>query len=192
MSCLLYFLDPFWTFYLGQYNLIISSLIDGALIPVLTSDSHLQATPATCALVMAIQGIFYFGIAVALDSRFSNSFRGMDKKMPTQQIPMMNVNQDVMNHEQEINADANNEFQMKAIGLHKTYKGGNPAVQGNTFGVKRGQILGLLGPNGAGKSTTFGIMALDHKRSFGQAYLKGESIDTIDLSRDGRRMGMCP
>lgn len=54
---------------------------------------------------------------------------------------------------------------MKAVDLKKTYPRGNPAVQGNTFGVRKGQILGLLGPNGAGKSTTFGIMALDHQRS---------------------------
>lgn len=74
---------------------------------------------------------------------------------------MMPPNADVLAHEEEVKSDQTDEFLMKATDLHKTYKKGNPAVQGNTFGVKRGQILGLLGPNGAGKSTTFGIMAMD-------------------------------
>jgi ABC-2 type transport system ATP-binding protein len=38
-------------------------------------------------------------------------------------------------------------------GLHKQY-GSLRAVDGITFTVKRGDILGFLGPNGAGKSTT--------------------------------------
>lgn len=35
-------------------------------------------------------------------------------------------------------------------------------------------------------------MSLDHKRSFGDVHLKGTNIQDIDLSVDGRRMGMCP
>jgi ABC-2 type transport system ATP-binding protein len=38
-------------------------------------------------------------------------------------------------------------------GLVKTY-GSKRAVDGVSFSVKRGDILGFLGPNGAGKSTT--------------------------------------
>jgi len=38
-------------------------------------------------------------------------------------------------------------------GLIKTY-GAKRAVDGVSFSVKRGDILGFLGPNGAGKSTT--------------------------------------
>src|SRR5688500_16776241 len=38
-------------------------------------------------------------------------------------------------------------------GLVKTY-GPKRAVDGVTFSVKRGDILGFLGPSGAGKSTT--------------------------------------
>lgn len=48
-------------------------------------------------------------------------------------------------------------------GLHKTYrKNGDAepyrAVDGISFSVPKGQILGLLGPNGAGKSTTIKCM----------------------------------
>jgi ABC-2 type transport system ATP-binding protein len=50
----------------------------------------------------------------------------------------------------------------EAIAIHnlrKTYKGGwNPALDGLSLTVRKGQIMGLLGPNGAGKTTSINIM----------------------------------
>jgi ABC-type multidrug transport system ATPase subunit len=43
------------------------------------------------------------------------------------------------------------------------------AVCSNTFGARKGEVLGLLGPNGAGKSTTFGMIAMQLPISSGQA-----------------------
>jgi ABC-2 type transport system ATP-binding protein len=43
-------------------------------------------------------------------------------------------------------------------GLRKLY-GDFPAVQGLTFSVARGEVLGLVGPNGAGKTTTIRSLA---------------------------------
>ena len=43
-------------------------------------------------------------------------------------------------------------------GLHKLY-GDFPAVQGLSFSVAAGEVLGLVGPNGAGKTTTIRSIA---------------------------------
>ena len=42
-------------------------------------------------------------------------------------------------------------------GLGKQY-GETKAVDGISFGVKRGEMFAFLGPNGAGKSTTINIL----------------------------------
>ena len=42
--------------------------------------------------------------------------------------------------------------------LAKTYRGGLRAVQGVSFTVRRGTVLGLLGPNGAGKTTVLRML----------------------------------
>jgi len=48
-------------------------------------------------------------------------------------------------------------YHIEARNLQKQYKEVS-AVQGVSFGVKRGECFGLLGPNGAGKTTTIEMM----------------------------------
>jgi len=48
-----------------------------------------------------------------------------------------------------------------------------PAIRGNTFGIRKNEVLGLLGPNGAGKSTTFSILTTEMKRTGGEANILG-------------------
>src|SRR6185295_8942993 len=44
------------------------------------------------------------------------------------------------------------------VDLVKEYADGYRAVDGVTFRVERGQVVGLLGPNGAGKTTTLRVL----------------------------------
>ncbi len=44
---------------------------------------------------------------------------------------------------------------LECVNLVKDYPGGKRAVDGVSFDIERGEIVGLLGPNGAGKTTTF-------------------------------------
>jgi ABC-2 type transport system ATP-binding protein len=75
-------------------------------------------------------------------------------------------------------------------GLVKNY-GLIRAVDGVTFTVKRGDILGFLGPNGAGKSTTMKMITGFVRPDAGTA-----KVDGIDVSADPvavkRKLGYLP
>ena len=74
--------------------------------------------------------------------------------------------------------------------LTKRY-GGHPAINGLSFTVGRGEIVGLLGPNGAGKSTTMRILACFMPASAGSARVAG--YDVFTQSREvRRRIGYMP
>ena len=62
--------------------------------------------------------------------------------------------------------------------LVKTY-GSKRAVNGVSFTVRRGEILGFLGPNGAGKSTTMKMITGFLRPDAGTA-----TVDGIDVTRD--------
>jgi len=74
--------------------------------------------------------------------------------------------------------------------LLKTY-GTQRAVNGISFSVNRGEIVGFLGPNGAGKSTTMKILTGYLKQDSGSARVVG-----IDVSRNPldvkKRIGYLP
>jgi ABC-2 type transport system ATP-binding protein len=52
------------------------------------------------------------------------------------------------------------------------------AIDGISFSVSRGEIVGFLGPNGAGKSTTMKILTGCLKPSRGQAFLNGIDVQS--------------
>lgn len=58
------------------------------------------------------------------------------------------------------------------------YFGTIKAVDGLSFSVKRGEVLGFLGPNGAGKSTTMKLLTGFLSPSFGTARVAGHDILT--------------
>lgn len=64
---------------------------------------------------------------------------------------------------------------LEVRGLEKSY-GTKTAVQGVSFTVEKGTVLGFLGPNGAGKSTTMRMIAGVLEPDTGDALIDGKSI----------------
>ncbi|HEY4245692.1 MAG TPA: ATP-binding cassette domain-containing protein [Lacunisphaera sp.] len=74
--------------------------------------------------------------------------------------------------------------------LVKTY-GSKRAVNGVTFTVRRGEILGFLGPNGAGKSTTMKMITGFLQPDAGTAMVDGVDV-TADPVAVKRKLGYLP
>jgi ABC-2 type transport system ATP-binding protein len=65
------------------------------------------------------------------------------------------------------------------------------AVDGISFKVEKGEVLGFLGPNGAGKSTTMKMLTSFLTPSFGKASIGG--YDVVEQSRQSRmKIGYLP
>lgn len=84
------------------------------------------------------------------------------------------------------------DYRVKVKGLKKVYNDGVAAVNDISFSVKKGEVLGLLGPNGAGKSSSFNVLTMDLKRSEGGVKLMDQDLDTINIGKYGKKMGICP
>ena len=61
--------------------------------------------------------------------------------------------------------------------------GGIIALNGVTFDMREGQILGLIGPNGAGKTTLFNCLSRLYQPSSGDILMEGTSILTRPAHR---------
>jgi len=79
---------------------------------------------------------------------------------------------------------------IEVSGVSKVY-GERKAVDGITFSVSKGEILGFLGPNGAGKTTTMRILAGFMPPTTGTAKVAGLDVqaDPIEVKR---RIGYLP
>ena len=75
-------------------------------------------------------------------------------------------------------------------GLVKTY-GTKRAVDGVSFSVHKGDILGFLGPNGAGKSTTMKMITGFLRPTAGTAFVNGHDV-TTDPVAVKRAVGYLP
>jgi gliding motility-associated transport system ATP-binding protein len=82
------------------------------------------------------------------------------------------------------------ELMIQVENLTKDY-GPTRAVDGVTFNVRKGEVLGFLGPNGAGKSTTMKILTSFLAPTGGSAKVAG--FDVFDQSLEVRkRLGYLP
>ena len=74
-------------------------------------------------------------------------------------------------------------------GLCKTY-GSRKVVDGVSFHVERGEIVGLLGPNGAGKTTSFRMTCGMVEPDEGHVMLNGLEVTDWPMYRRAREGGM--
>ncbi len=79
---------------------------------------------------------------------------------------------------------------VRAAGLRLSY-GARRALDGVSFEVAAGEIVGLLGPNGAGKTTTLSVLATLRRPDAGDAEVGGVSTRR-DPARVRRLLGLVP
>src|SRR5262245_33876097 len=79
---------------------------------------------------------------------------------------------------------------VRAAGLRLSY-GARPALDGVSFEVAAGEIVGLLGPNGAGKTTTLSVLATLRRPDAGDAEVQGVSTRR-EPARVRRLLGVVP
>jgi branched-chain amino acid transport system ATP-binding protein len=74
---------------------------------------------------------------------------------------------------------------LEVSNLHKAF-GGIKAVNGVSFSVKEGEILGIIGPNGCGKSTLFNCILGQLEPSEGAVKLDGRDVTNMRPSELNR------
>jgi lipopolysaccharide export system ATP-binding protein len=77
---------------------------------------------------------------------------------------------------------------LEAIGLVKFY-GRRKVVDGVSYEVNAGEVVGLLGPNGAGKTTSFRMTTGQIAPNDGQVIFNGEEVTRLPMFRRAR-LGM--
>ncbi len=70
--------------------------------------------------------------------------------------------------------------------LVKTFKGSIRALDGVSFEISTGTVLGLLGPNGAGKTTAVRVLTTLLRPDSGKARVAG--VDALTNPRDARKV----
>jgi branched-chain amino acid transport system ATP-binding protein len=74
---------------------------------------------------------------------------------------------------------------LEARGIRKNF-GGLRAVDGVTFAVTGGEILGIVGPNGAGKTTLFDVVTGHTRPTGGDVLLDGRSLTGVPVHARSR------
>jgi branched-chain amino acid transport system ATP-binding protein len=74
---------------------------------------------------------------------------------------------------------------LEAVGVTKRY-GGVTAVDGVSFQLADGELLGIIGPNGAGKTTLFDVLTGFTPCDGGQVRLRGDDVTRAPAHRRAR------
>ena len=72
------------------------------------------------------------------------------------------------------------------------YEAGHSAIEGISFSVRKGDIIGLLGPSGCGKTTTLRAIAGFEPLAAGEIRLNGKPVAAVDrhVPPERRQVGM--
>lgn len=85
-----------------------------------------------------------------------------------------------------VNGHRSSKKLLRAEGLRKSF-GGVQAVNGVTFSVDEGEIVGMIGPNGAGKTTTFEIIGGFTRADAGRILFNEADVSWISPDARARR-----
>ena len=81
---------------------------------------------------------------------------------------------------------------LQASGLHKSFRKRH-VVDGVSFQVRQGEVVGLLGPNGAGKTTSFNMVVGLVTPDAGRVRVEDEDLTHLPMHRRARRgLGYLP
>ncbi len=78
---------------------------------------------------------------------------------------------------------------LSADEIGKSYRG-RRVVNGVSFHVKQGEVVGLLGPNGAGKTTSFYIVVGLIPAETGRVLIDGQDITDVPMYLRARNHGI--
>jgi cobalt/nickel transport system ATP-binding protein len=79
---------------------------------------------------------------------------------------------------------------IQTIGLEYVYVDGTSALEGVNFEAKEGEKVAVLGPNGSGKTTLFYHFNGLIRPARGEVLIFGENINTADIDRVRKRVGL--
>lgn len=82
-------------------------------------------------------------------------------------------------------------MELKIDGLEVKY-GSHKALDGVSFTVEEGEVIGVVGPNGSGKSTLIRCIAQVHKPSHGAIALNGRDASKMEPWEVARVIGYVP
>lgn len=111
----------------------------------------------------------------------------MNQKTPHISRPKVSLEELTLPEKVEASKPKNKPI-LKVLDLKKNY-GGRDVVNGLSFSVNEGEVVGLLGPNGAGKTTAFymtiGLISPDS----GQVIFQGKEVTRLPI-HERAHMGM--
>jgi ABC-type branched-subunit amino acid transport system ATPase component/branched-subunit amino acid ABC-type transport system permease component len=155
--------------------LIIKDQLQNVLPKLLSTQLNFEAVAFGAALVIILQAA-----REGLWPHVASLIPGLGP-----QPPRLNPKARVLPH-QERGTEAGPVLTVR--NLRKSF-GGLTAVDGLSFDIRPGEIIGLIGPNGAGKSTAFNLICGALPLSGGEVYFRGSRIDGL-LAHAIARLGI--